>query len=288
MPRSYADKNLQKTSFRNENLSYANFAHSDLRGADFTGADLTGADFTDVKTGIRPPVTISLFIASLIVSAFSGYVATLAGNIVQHMVSSQEAPVKVAGFVCIAAVVLFIVIAYLRGIGSATRHVLIPIALVTVAIGIIPYLSGATSGKGMLYLILCFLLVIAMFVVGTIARAIAGSISAVLFIIVALTGGIFGKSLGGGIGAAVMAVGCAMISKRALSGTKGFETLTKIASYVTAKFGTSFRHAELADANFSHLKVHNADFTGADVMRANWFEAKKINCVDDTVDDVRK
>jgi hypothetical protein len=288
MPRTYIQQNLQKASFKNEDLTNANFAHSDLRGADFSGANLTGADFTDVKIGIRPMVTVVLFIAAFVISAFSGYVAMLAGNSVQRMLGSPEGTVRAAGIVSVVATLLFIIYSYIKGVGTGIRHIIIPTAALVIAVGIVPYLAGWSSGEGMLYLVISLSLVVVMFIVGTLARAVAGTMSSILFLIVALSGGLFAKSVGGGIGTALMAISCAMISKRALSGAKGFELLRKMISYITAKFGTSFRHAELANANFSHLNVHNADFTDADVARANWFDSKKINCVDNTIDDDKR
>jgi hypothetical protein len=59
-----------------------------------------------------------------------------------------------------------------------------------------------------------------MFIVGTIARAAARTLSNILFMIVALSGGMFGKSVGGGIGTVAMAIACALMSKELLSGAK--------------------------------------------------------------------
>ena len=86
MFRDYSKKNLQKASFRNADLSYAHFSHSDLRGTDFSGSNLTGADFSNARTGITPLNTALIFIVALIISALSGYVATLAGSTVQALV----------------------------------------------------------------------------------------------------------------------------------------------------------------------------------------------------------
>jgi uncharacterized protein YjbI with pentapeptide repeats len=75
----------------------------------------------------------------------------------------------------------------------------------------------------------------------------------------------FGKSLGGGLGTVIMAISCAIISKKALGDAKGFDSLRKVATFITKRFGTSFRNSQLASANFSKSKIHNADFTNADI-----------------------
>ena len=91
----------------------------------------------------------------------------------------------------------------------------------------------------------------------------------------------FGTSVGGGIGTLIMAISCVVISKKALKGSRGFDSLKKIAAFFTRKFGTSFRNTQLTDANFSHSKIHNADFSHADITNVKWSGAKKLNCITD-------
>ena len=279
MAKEYSNKNLQKASFKNEDLSNSNFSGSDLRGADFSGANLTGADFTNSRTGIIPLNTIIILFAALLVSILSGYLAMLTGNTVQIMLASKDSKIRTAGIATIVIILLFILYYYWKGGGKAISHLIIPAVILALVIGSIAYASGLGTGMGMLYLILSLLLVVVMFIVGTIARAAAGTLSNILFTIVALSGGMFGKSVGGGIGTVIMALACALISKRALSGAIGFDTLRKIASYLIIRFGTSFRNAKLGNANFSQSKIHNTDFTNADVAAVNWGDSKKINCI---------
>jgi hypothetical protein len=278
--RDYSHQNLQKASFRNEDLSNARFTDSDLRGADFTGADLTGTDLTHVKTGIPTANRVWLFLAALVVSLFSGYIAMLAGQTVQTMLASTDDRLKIAGIASLVMTVIFIVYVYLKGGGNAIKNLIIPAVGLSLVIGIIFKLSGLGSGLGMYYLILTLLLLVAMFIVGTVARAAAGTLSStILFIIVAMGGAMFGKSVGGGIGTVILAISCVLISKKALSGAKGFEGLQKVARYITTKFGTSFRNARLSGANFSQSKISNADFSNADVSLVNWGDSKKTNCI---------
>ena len=280
MEKNYSNKKLQKASFKNQDLSFARFAGSDLRGADFSGANLSGANFTAVKTVIIPANTVLIFLAALLVSLLSGYVAMLAGKTVQEMVASGDGRVKAAGITSLVLIVLFIALSWWRGVGSAIRKLILPVGLVALVIGLVSYLTGAGTGMGMLYLVLVCFLVAVMFIVGTVARAAAGTLSSTfIFVIVALGGGMFGKSLGGGIGTVVMAVSCALISKKALSGAKGFEGLRKIASFITEKWGTSFRNSKLVDASFIQSKLQNVDFTNADLSSVNWGDSKKINCL---------
>jgi Uncharacterized low-complexity proteins len=281
MAKDYSQKNLRNAIFKDEDLSYARFSDSDLRGADFSGANLTGAIFTHVRSGITPLKTALLFVLALAVSLLSGYVAMLAGQTVQTMLKSHDSNVRIAGIVTSAITVLFIAYALWRGATNAITHLIIPVVALGIVVGLIAYFSGLGTGMGMLYLVSALLLVAAMFVVGIIARTAAGAVSNILFIVVALSGGVFGKSLGGGIGTVIMAISCALVSKRALSGAKGFEGLRKIASYITRRFGTSFRNSKLTEANFSQSKIYNSDFTNADLSFVNWGNSKKFNCITD-------
>lgn len=278
MARDYSNQNLQKASFINEDLSYANFSGSDLRGADFSDSDLTGADLNNVKTGITNLNLVWLFLVSMAISLASGYVAMLAGSTVQVMLASDDAKIEFAGYLTLALTLVFIVYTWWKGSRNAIMNLIVPAMLIAVALGIVGYVSGIGTGKGMLYLVLALICIVIMFAIGTIARTAAGALSNILFLVVALSGGMFGKSVGGGIGTMIMAIGCAMISKRALSGIKGFEGLQKISSFITRRYGTSFRNARLIDADFSGSKIRNADFTNAETS-ITLDKIKKVNCI---------
>lgn len=281
MSKDFSNQNLQKASFLNEDLAGANFKNSDLRGADFTGSNLTGARFNEAKIGIVPLHVGLIFFVSLAVSLFSGYIAMLAGTTVQLMLHSSDSKERFVGVLTIIIIVVFIAYFWWKGGTAALRNLVIPIMAAALFVGAVSYLSGAGTGRGMLYLLAGLILVVVMLAVGTMARAAAGTTSStILFLVVALGGGMFGKSVGGGIGTTIMAISCVQISKRALKGVKGFDTMQKLAIYITTKFGTSFRNANLTDADFSAIKIiRNADFTAADVSYVCWGDSQKINCL---------
>jgi len=278
MMKDYSNQNFSKATFVGQDLRDANFSGSDLRGTNFTGSDLSGADFTKVKTGIPVPEKVILFFVSLAISLLSGYIAALAGQTVQAMYASEDPHVKKSGILASAIILLFIIFAVWKGGRNAIRHLGIPIFVVCLTIAIVSRISGFGTGQGMLYLVLAFFLVILMFVVGTIARSAAGTLSNLLFVVVALSGGMFAKSIGGGIGTLIMAIACALISKRAMAGVKGFEWLRNVGAQITIRFGTSFRDTKMANAMFSGSEIHNSDFSGADTSTVHWGDSKKINC----------
>ena len=276
----YSNKNLQKESFKNALLINADFSYSDVRGADFSGADLTGTNFTRVSTGIRPANAILLFFAALMLSLLAGYLAMLVARSINALLVSTDLNLRIIGIVSIVLNVSFILYAYFKGGGKAIRQLVIPAFVFTLVNGIVAYLLGLGTGLGMFYVLLSFFLLVIMLILGTTARTVAGTLSNIFFLVVAVSGGLFSKSLGGGIGTMIMAIACALISKKALSGAKGFDFLKKIAFFIIREFGTSFRNSKLTGANFFHAKIQNADFTGADLASANWSDSKKINCIE--------
>ena len=283
----YSHKNFQKASFRNEDLANGNFTGSDLRGADFSGSNLTGADFTKARTGITPANTILIFLVALVISIASGYLAMLTGRTIEGMLAADDSKIRASGIIAVVLNLFFIVFAWWKGGRSAIKHLILPAIILALAMGVAGKVSGLGSGLGGFYLSLSFFLLLIMFVIGTIARTAAGSVSNILFVIVAISGALFSKSLGGGIATTVMAIGCALVSKRALSKTRGFDFLQKISCSITKTFGTSFRNSKLTGANFSS-KIRNSDFTDADTSWVNWNDSKKTNCIAAEGDDRNK
>jgi hypothetical protein len=281
MRKDFSNINLRGVSFRFEDLSHARFSGSDLRGADFTGANLLGADLTQVKTGIAPINLLWIFVVSLVLSALSGYVAMLAGQTIQTMFLSPDTHVKQAGVACFFVIILFMAFSMWKGVDDAFNFMVLPVIVVAGLTGLFSAFSGAGSFTGAIYITLCILLVVVMFVVGTIARTAAGSLSGFLFLVVALSGSIVGRSLGGGVGTVLMAVSCVVISRRALRGDEGFSKLLWFCTFITRHFGTSFRASRLTAVNFSGNTIRNCDFSDADVSLVHWGTSKKINCITD-------
>ena len=141
-------------------------------------------------------IVVWLFLVSLAASLFSGYIAMLTGRTIQGMLKSGDPLLGAAGIIAIALSVFFIAYAWWKGGGAAIRNLIIPASVVALIIGLVAYFTGVGTGTGMAYLVLSNILLMIMLVIGTVARAAAGSLSNILFLIVALSGGMFGKSVG--------------------------------------------------------------------------------------------
>ncbi|MBO9201728.1 MULTISPECIES: pentapeptide repeat-containing protein [Niastella] len=279
--KDYSNQNLQNASFVDQDLRFSNFSNSDLRGANFSGANLNGVDFTGIKTGITPVKLAWMFLVSMIISLFSGYLAMLGGRTIQALLYSKVEHERTAGILALVVTVIFIICAWYVGGGHAIRSLLVPIIIFAFLAGIILYWSGLSTGKGMFYLGLSLVLIVVLFVAGTIARTMAGVLSNILFFVVAISGTIFGKSVGGDIGTVVLAFICAIISKRAINNVHGFFLLNGIALYITGRYGTSFRRSKMANTRFAQSKLRNADFSNTDISSINWGNAKRVNCIID-------
>jgi hypothetical protein len=265
-----SEKNYRGQSFTGQNLANKDFSGADLRGADFTGAMIASANFSNCRSGLKPFSAVLVFIVALALSLLSGYVAMLAGATFQNLIKSSDPNEVLAGYILAGLTLIFMLMTIWKG-GKLTLLAMTLSMIVILLLGYLFLLTGLGTGLGALYCALGLILFTVMLTIGTIARATAGTLSSnIIFLIVAISGGFFGKSLGGGIGTVVLAIACAIISKRALSNKKKFPWLIKVAFTVGSHFGTSFKNADLTGANFSGSKISNTNFIGAKLSNVNW------------------
>jgi hypothetical protein len=278
----FSGQSLQGRSFKGADLQNANFSGADLRGADFSGANLMGADFSKSITGMKISSKILIFTAALIISLFSGYIAMLVASTTWGMIKSTDKFEQIAGYVTVVFLVFFAGIASWKGLFKTIKKVLPYMIAIPVLLGLFMVVTKISSGRGSLYGLIALLLMVIMFVVGTISRATAGTLaSGILFIIVAIGGGIFGRTVGGGIGTVIMAISCAYISKHALKADNPDSMLRRIALTTGTWFGTSFKNADLSLANFRDSIIKNTNFSKANLSGVNWTNAKKEFILED-------
>jgi hypothetical protein len=274
----FTNKNLQHACFANEDLSHFHFSDSDLRGADFSSADLSGAVFTNVKVGIPPLYTALIFVIGLLMSVLCGYIIMIAGQNIQIMFAATDPKIKASSIITLLLIALFIIMSIWKGLGNSISDIVLPVCAAACVIALSAYLSGKGAGVGMLYLAFTLMLIVLMYIVATVGRVAVGVMSNVLFVAVALAGTVFSKSIGGCVGATIIGISCAVISKRALSGEENFGLLRSVVAFIIARFGTSFRNSKLTSARFSRSIIRNADFSNADISFLYWDDCEKINC----------
>jgi Pentapeptide repeats (8 copies) len=77
----FSRRNLKNRSFKNRDLTAANFEGADIRGCNFSGAILSGADFTNARAGLT--LRQRVFLAALI-----AIVAGVVGDLMSRLVFS--------------------------------------------------------------------------------------------------------------------------------------------------------------------------------------------------------
>jgi hypothetical protein len=279
MGRDLSNKNLRSTDFTNANLSYFNFSGCDLRGADFTSANLTGANFSGVKTGINPVNRTFIFVTALMMATGSVIAGLAAAQTLQFMFMSANRLVAISGILTLIFTMLFLVFMMWKGIGTSFRLLVLPVSIAAPLTGLIAYFTGGGTGTGMLYLTICLILIFIMMLAGIVARVAAGSVSNVMFVLVAVAGALFSTSIGGGIGMMIAGISCAVVSKRALNNGIDFTPLRAVVVFITAKFGTSFRNARLSSARFCGCAIHNTDFSNAKLKFVTWDHCTTVNSI---------
>lgn len=255
------------------------FRNEDLRSKKFTGTNLRGAVFENCIFGINSSNRFIIFMISACLSLFAGYIAMLSGNVTQSLLTSDEQRLRLAGYAISGLFVVFIAVVLWSGLNYRSAKVAIGMIVLIIIVGAVAYFTDASAtGIGTVYGVGALLLVIAMLIIGTVARATAGSLqSTVLFIIVAMGGGMFAKSLGGGVGTLIMALATAVISKKALKSDQ--DSLVKnLALRISTSFGTSFKNADLTGASFKDVEVKNCDFNRARLSNITLDNVKESLC----------
>ena len=260
----YIGQNLEGQTFNGQPLKGLTFKQCDLRSTNFTNANLEKAVFTECVFGISPFKRALLFIISILLSFGSGYIAMLSGTTLQSLLRSPDEYLKIAGYIIAGICIITIGTAIKMGLTKASLRIFIILLSIVIAFGLCASITNAgAAGVGAMYGIVVLLLLLVMFVVGSCGRAVAGTLgSTIIFIVVAMGGGMFGKSLGGGIGTVIMAISSAIISKKAI-GSKENSLLKSIALYMSTMFGTSFKGANLSGVTFSNSKIKNTNFEHA-------------------------
>ncbi|MBO3463274.1 pentapeptide repeat-containing protein [Aetokthonos hydrillicola Thurmond2011] len=90
MPADYSGQNLRGRNFRGKNLEGANFSSSDIRSADFSGANLRGANFSHAKAGLQRRWAILLVLVSWVLMGLAGFLAAFANALIALLVLMKQ------------------------------------------------------------------------------------------------------------------------------------------------------------------------------------------------------
>lgn len=296
MPQDFRRANLRGQSFRGQNLLGSDFSNADIRGTDFTNAFLAGADFSNAQAGLQSRWTIGLMLCSLVLTWVAGLDSAYGGASIGFLLVNKGFQGIDFLFSLIALSILFgfSFLAARRGWGSEVGGFAVifaasisffdavgPTPAVAVAIVLAMAISGIVAGivTGALVLV--------------ITRMIAGNGMLIVVIALAFLGAVNGASsavskangsaavVSGSIAAIIATIGFLLLSvhaaKRALAGDRRFALIGSMSIAVCTSKGTSFRNANLTNANFTQAVLKHTDLRHAVLTRTNWLQAKGLD-----------
>ncbi|MBW4612234.1 MAG: pentapeptide repeat-containing protein [Desmonostoc vinosum HA7617-LM4] len=294
MPQDFSGRNLRGRSFKNQNLANANFSYADITSADFTDANLRNANFSHAKAGLRHLQLIGLLLVLWLMLGMLGWFSQLIFDFVISYVNSYEFTFLEKIFINVIAVIGYVVFL----VASVNKNLLtgLRVAVIAGAVngaligGITESVNGALIGAlvGGLGGTIAGIIFVAMAIAfaGAFALTNAGAIIAAAVLIFGLafagsaTGVIAGVMAGVliGIAAGASVLLSAYIGWRALAGEKN-TWVRSLAINFAATGGTSFRKADLTNANFTKATLANTDLRNAILTHTCWHQVKLLNRV---------
>lgn len=299
MTQDFSGQNLRGRNFKGQNLTGANFSGADIRGANFNSAILIGANFTKATAGLQRRWAFGLVTFSLVLSPIIGFFSVFAGVLVAAFFTSAMAKgyTIIPGAITLIVLAVFFIVTIRQGLeagagaaAGAAAGAVAGAAAVSAALAgagaragaaaVAMAMAGALAGAGAGAVVLAGALAAAV--------ALAGAGAAALALAVAGAGALAGEGVAAvaGAGAVVEAVGGAVavavvllsfyVARRALTGDEKNAFVRKIALFFAAMGGTSFRNANLTDADFMQATLKCTKFIGANLTRTRFYEAKKL------------
>jgi uncharacterized protein YjbI with pentapeptide repeats len=268
--RDFRGRNLRNHDFAGRSLAGADFRDTDIRGTDFSAAELRGARFSRSRGGV-PPLWAALVIAvALLLASLLGVVAALATSAMGQRLSSGEGTDRLAVLVIAAIGFAMITTAVFRDIRQAALvGVVVSAAVFSVVIPLL-LIQGDFSAQAAAISIIWLVAIFGTFIVGALARAAAGIISPTAFLIVAAAGALTARNAGGAIFAILIAIAAVVFARRALANPGGAGRLHASTRGLVLGRATTYRRADLTDAEFTDAVTGPSDFTDADITGATF------------------
>jgi hypothetical protein len=277
---SFVREDLRGQSLANRDLSGSDFTGSDLRGADFSHADLRGAVFRGARTGLPAPAVGARLALGAVLGAASGFAASWTGDWIRHGLFGPRPGMQVLALFVASEIIVYAVATVWRGAPFAMRHVTLPMLAIIATATVVVLLTGLGGARDVgiaLAAAACVFFIAFAIGAGALARSSAqsGSNWLLLFVVV---GTVVGVRLSTGVGvAASVAVLATLAGLRAHHGHP-FGGAASIALQRTMSLGgTSFRDANLQDADFCDACLRNTDFRGAQIDQTHWNDPREVD-----------
>mgnify|MGYP005609223401 CR=1 FL=1 len=295
---SFSRRRFIGQSFKNKNLTGEDFSYADIRGMNFSGAILKGANFSYAQAGQQPQwiigLVVGLLIAIALVGLITGFIGLGIGSVIFYKGDLENLLFGIPTFLIFT--VLFGLILW-RGLGVVLISSVMTVMLIATLVMI-----GGNARVAVLALFLTFLMAVA------IVNSVVGAIALVCVWIIARKSAIPLSSITVLISAFTIikfflrastqtvphyfqiifytVIFCATIiiiflniyiSWRVLCGDSRYFFIRELALIIASLGGTSFRGADLTDANFNQAILKNTDFRKATLIRVYWFQAKQLD-----------
>lgn len=269
---NFSRKNFRGRNFYGQNLAGANFSYADIRGANFTKANLKGANFSHAQAGVQHSWAIFLVFVSCLVSGLAGFFWAFNGYLVSQIFNGSSLNNQISGWTALIALISFSWLIMHRGIEAKAF-----IRAVTFA-GVL---------AGVLTLVGAFAAAVAIgsAVAGAVAFAVAGAFAvafAIAFTVAFVIAGAFTFIFAGAFAGFVATAGILFsiyIARKAIKGSNKYSLIRNLAIVFTAIGSTSFRGADLTDADFTAAMLKGTDFRNAILTNTIWHNAKMLDYV---------
>jgi uncharacterized protein YjbI with pentapeptide repeats len=280
--KDFSNQDLRGQSFEGLNLSRADFTYADIRGSNFTNAVLEDANFSFVVAGLHERWVIFLSLASVIFSALSGIFSGVS-SILAVVLLKKELSNPITGVIVIVSLLVFFYVTLRKGLiaGLVSGVAFLAPLLILSAV-----FTRDNTGLGVPF----FIGVGAIFLIAISLASVALSTAELIVVLGSVPLAMFGTSTTAIFIAAVTvprleSVPTAMaisvignyIAWQALIENSKFSWILHSAIAIAATRGTSFRGADLTDADFTQATLKSTNFREANVTRTCWFQAKKLD-----------
>ena len=257
-------------SHRGENLDGADFSGKDIRGVDYTGARLRSANFRDAELGVAPRVGVVFFAFAIMMSIAAGIAIGWGVSGLRNRISADKWDEVAEGGTMAGVLVILVLLIVWKGFDTAFIVVVVAyLALVVINVianliwDEIEYVRILRATAIVLFLVLAV-------AAGIFGRVVGGVFGSWSIAVVAVLGGLASGRFEGGIAGMVVAVSLVLISKRAVHGDPRDRTLRIVAHRLVRRWGTKFVDADLTGADFTGADPSRGDLRGATVTDVTW------------------
>ncbi len=281
MPQNFAGAYLRGRSFAGQDLTGANFSRADIRSADFTGANLTGANFSNAKAGLTDGRKAIALTGLLALTTVTGFLSFLLSTAIARETTRKGLEAIPMGLLLVALSFSFLVI-WRQGFKVFDRFLFNGMVVATVIAGSIigsqPAFSEALATVT-LALLLAAVMAKGIAVIVASAEMVRGKAVGALAGAIAIASALFGCQWANApswsaLGAVILGI---YVAARAVEGDGEHTTIHDWAVMIAAALGTSFRNADLTDADFSQSRLNNADFRQAILTRSRFYESEQLS-----------